>query len=54
MAASRLFRPASRVLSSCLSTFAKRPTFAPVYAQSALRVRSYATEGGVKETPTSR
>ncbi|KAF7713540.1 Pyruvate dehydrogenase E1 beta subunit [Penicillium ucsense] len=49
MAAPRLFRPASRVLSSRLSTFAKRPAFAPLCAQSALRVRSYATEGGVKE-----
>ncbi|EPS26509.1 hypothetical protein PDE_01446 [Penicillium oxalicum 114-2] len=50
MAAPRLFRPASRLLSSRLSTFAKRPAFAPsVCAQAALRTRSYATEGGVKE-----
>ena len=44
MAAPRLFRPASRLLSSRLST-----PLRPAFAQSALRSRSYATEGGVKE-----
>lgn len=49
MAAPRLFRPASRLLSSRLST-PLRPVFAQsACAQSALRTRSYATEGGVKE-----
>jgi pyruvate dehydrogenase E1 component beta subunit len=45
MAAPRLFRPASRLLSSRLTPTPLRPAF----AQSALRTRSYATEGGVKE-----
>lgn len=45
MAAPRLFRPASRLLSSRLTPTTLRPAF----AQSALRTRSYATEGGVKE-----
>lgn len=45
MAAPRLFRPASRLLSSRLTTLPLRPAF----AQSALRARGYATEGGVKE-----
>lgn len=49
MAASRLFRPGARLLSSSrLSTI--RPAFAQsACAQSALRARGYASESGVKE-----
>ncbi|KAJ5152819.1 pyruvate dehydrogenase E1 component beta subunit [Penicillium canariense] len=49
MAAPRLFRPASRLLSSRLAS-PLRPAFGlSACAQSALRARGYASEGGVKE-----
>ncbi|KAJ5692043.1 hypothetical protein N7462_001466 [Penicillium macrosclerotiorum] len=50
MAAPRLFRPASRLLSSRLASTPLRPAFVQsACAQTALRTRGYATEGGVKE-----
>jgi len=49
MVSSRLFRPAARLASSRLAT-PLRPAFAQsACAQSALRARGYASEGGVKE-----
>lgn len=49
MAAPRLFRPATRLLSSRLASTPLRPAFAQsACAQSVLR-RGYASESGVKE-----
>lgn len=49
MAARRLFRPASRLLSSRLASAPLRPSFAQSCAPSILPARGYASESGTKE-----
>lgn len=49
MAAPRLFRPATRLLSSRLASTPLRSAFGKSCAPSFVRARGYASEGGVKE-----
>ncbi|KAL9619267.1 MAG: hypothetical protein Q9160_006119 [Pyrenula sp. 1 TL-2023] len=49
MAASRLFRPASRLLSKQSFPLSNRSAFLPSVSASTTRLRSYATPSGVKE-----
>lgn len=48
MAAPRLFRPATRLLSSRLASTPFRPAFAKSCAPSVVRARGYASESGTK------
>lgn len=49
MAASRLFRPASRLLSAARPAPVSRPLFRTSAAFPSIARRSYASEGGAKE-----
>lgn len=49
MAASRLFRPASRLVSASRPAIASRPVFRATAAISPIARRNYASSGGVKE-----